>query len=93
MSLNQTHNYLCQQGSSNKFYTLMLNSTSGGWVVLSHYGRTGTAGTQRVVKSQSSYFAALEAFEAACKKGLHAVTCSWVPLRTPQQKKCNSSPK
>ncbi len=68
MSLNQTHNYLCQQGSSNKFYTLMLNSTSGGWVVLSHYGRTGTAGTQRVVKSQSSYFAALEAFEAACKK-------------------------
>lgn len=70
MSLNQTHNYLCQQGSSNKFYTLMLNSTSGGWVVLSHYGRAGTAGTQRVVKSQSSYFAALEAFEAACKKRL-----------------------
>ncbi|EQC1018056.1 hypothetical protein ACY2GZ_006918, partial [Pseudomonas aeruginosa] len=26
--------------------------------------------TQRVVKSQSSYFAALEAFEAACKKRL-----------------------
>lgn len=70
MSQSTTRNYINQSGTSNKFYNISLNAQAGGWVVLTHYGRMGTTGTNRVLQTVTSYSIAYATFEAACNKRL-----------------------